>query len=672
MMAVAPMRGSQGVGHNHGMKPQGVSQLTALQRAKAAAVGRNDFFTAQAIQDEIEALKQGAITPQVMEMLYAAQDDAVGREDFSEATVIQQKIRNINRRRSSVASGDFSPRANSSLCDSVWQDSSRADTTTSTRQNSSRCSPTDTARLSNAIPSARSDKSLATPYTKSSARSSTASPVNTGRRASVPSLFNRRSSLASSKPLAATQRSQSPILRKPAVPTRKSLNLVPRTTTGFSSPPRAASNTRRGSAGGGGGGGGGGPPAAVRSATAVVSSPAHRRPAVGLAKRSSVHSPVIPRLALGGSNSSPQRPRQLPPPVPAATPAAAAAAVPARPAPPPAAPAAAAEAAPAPVSASLSELMATQRPRTAAAAPAPDASTASRRLNAAMNLAFITQADVLQTESLYFRVPVQLISRDPREGASLTSAASLSDMTRRRATCSPSYPPPIDENTPAKRQFSTGPTLAHPELIIRIRDQSQNFDDGRVDFIIHVIEARNLPPPHAGSVAKTHFAFQGTSATNEYETAPALVEEGTAIFDYKRRFAFKSMTQKLREWFRRPDMMIFDVLMTPHADQSSPRPGGILKVRRPFYTAPATPAARGYGDDDSEMASPGFNTTLRSDSSSPVRRARLAPHPALANAASPTSYSSEEPSMSDFSQSCRDGPYLSSSTSVRRGTMQTE
>ena len=82
-------------------------------------------------------------------------------------------------------------------------------------------------------------------------------------------------------------------------------------------------------------------------------------------------------------------------------------------------------------------------------------------------------------------------------------------------------------------------------------------DDGRMDFVVHIIGAKGIPKLYYNSV-HVKYVFKWGEKDN-YKSDEVKMKTDPE-FDYKKRFAFPSITEQLRGWFNSDNVMTFEVI----------------------------------------------------------------------------------------------------------------
>eukprot|EP00755_Sulcionema_specki_P031043 Sspe_Gene.2053::Locus_680_Transcript_1_1_Confidence_1.000_Length_2886::g.2053::m.2053 len=83
--------------------------------------------------------------------------------------------------------------------------------------------------------------------------------------------------------------------------------------------------------------------------------------------------------------------------------------------------------------------------------------------------------------------------------------------------------------------------------------------DQRIDFIVHVIQAKGIPEPYTNTVF-CKYVFRW--AEGETYTTPEVKHSKNPEFNFRKRFAFPSLTKRLYEWFCGDSVMTFEVMGT--------------------------------------------------------------------------------------------------------------
>ena len=113
-----------------------------------------------------------------------------------------------------------------------------------------------------------------------------------------------------------------------------------------------------------------------------------------------------------------------------------------------------------------------------------------------------------------------------------------------------------------------------PQLNVNIYEMEKKEgtpDDGRMDFVVHVISAKGIPEKYTSSIhAKYVFKWGEKDNYKSDEVKGSKNPE----FDYKKRFAFPKVTDQLRGWFNSENVLTFEVIalnLGSHADPNSPQ-----------------------------------------------------------------------------------------------------
>ncbi|KAJ9466428.1 Kinesin heavy chain [Diplonema papillatum] len=99
-----------------------------------------------------------------------------------------------------------------------------------------------------------------------------------------------------------------------------------------------------------------------------------------------------------------------------------------------------------------------------------------------------------------------------------------------------------------------------PQLLVNIYkldNKKGQPDDGRMDFVVHVIQAKGIPKPYSQSV---HCKYVFKWGEKEYYKSDEVKMSTEPQFDYKKRYAFPKITDQLYGWFTSENVMTFEVI----------------------------------------------------------------------------------------------------------------
>eukprot|EP01060_Flectonema_neradi_P040894 TRINITY_DN9489_c0_g2_i2.p1 TRINITY_DN9489_c0_g2~~TRINITY_DN9489_c0_g2_i2.p1 ORF type:complete len:888 (+),score=216.88 TRINITY_DN9489_c0_g2_i2:271-2664(+) len=116
--------------------------------------------------------------------------------------------------------------------------------------------------------------------------------------------------------------------------------------------------------------------------------------------------------------------------------------------------------------------------------------------------------------------------------------------------------------------------MCPPQLIVHIYNYEAKKgqpkpDDGRMDFVVDVIQAKGIPKQFSASV---HCKYIFKWGEKEFYKSPEVKGSTDPMFNYKKRYAFPQLTDQLYGWFKSEDVLTFQVIGVGsgrHSDPSS-------------------------------------------------------------------------------------------------------
>eukprot|EP01059_Diplonema_ambulator_P030299 TRINITY_DN5139_c0_g1_i3.p1 TRINITY_DN5139_c0_g1~~TRINITY_DN5139_c0_g1_i3.p1 ORF type:complete len:881 (+),score=354.66 TRINITY_DN5139_c0_g1_i3:63-2705(+) len=139
---------------------------------------------------------------------------------------------------------------------------------------------------------------------------------------------------------------------------------------------------------------------------------------------------------------------------------------------------------------------------------------------------------------------------------------------------------------------------APPQLLVSIYqlDKKGKPDDGRIDFVVHVLQAKGIPKAYSHAV---HCKYVFKWGEKDFYKSNEVKMSTDPEFDYKKRYAFPQLTEQLYGWFTSENVMTFEVIglgppsaaprgghQDPMSGSSDPRDAGPPSSSRragPYY-----------------------------------------------------------------------------------------
>eukprot|EP01064_Diplonema_japonicum_P011909 TRINITY_DN1936_c5_g1_i1.p1 TRINITY_DN1936_c5_g1~~TRINITY_DN1936_c5_g1_i1.p1 ORF type:complete len:888 (+),score=280.09 TRINITY_DN1936_c5_g1_i1:57-2720(+) len=113
---------------------------------------------------------------------------------------------------------------------------------------------------------------------------------------------------------------------------------------------------------------------------------------------------------------------------------------------------------------------------------------------------------------------------------------------------------------------------APPQLLVSIYqlDKKGKPDDGRMDFVVHVLQAKGIPKAYCNAV---HCKYVFKWGEKDYYKSNEVKMSTDPEFDYKKRYAFPQLTEQLYGWFTSENVMTFEVIGLGASGNSAPAGG---------------------------------------------------------------------------------------------------